>query len=430
MSDRPPPTRALSYESRLLHGDSPRESEVSGPVLPPLQLSTNYRFPSVEAGAEAFRAFARRTRTGRASREDLPVYDRWSEPGRDLLEERLAAACSGDVALTFATGMAAVSAVASVALRPGDAVVLQRPLYGGTEEFYTRHMAGRVGARIRVAESLEPGAFAEAVSRDGRPAALVHLETPANPDVSVVDVQAVGRAVREAAPDSPPLLVVDNTFASPWCQRPLEWGADVVVESLTKFVSGFGAVMGGLVAVRRERSELAGALLRYRADAGGPLSPWAAWQILVFGLPTLPLRVARQQETALSLARALADRQDLRVSHPGLPSHADHEVALRQMRDPHGEFAPGAMLYLEFPGKEGGARARAFLDHASRHARTLALAASLGQLRTLVEAPALMSHSEAAGATPTAVGGVRVSVGIEPLEDLLADFEAALDACG
>jgi len=414
-----------SYEGRLLFGEDPhRQGDLSRAVVPPLSPSTNYRFASVEEGAEAFRAFARRTE-GEDPGEAAWVYDRWDEPNTHLLEERLAMAASARHALAFGTGMAAVGAVASVALRPGDGAVLQRPLYGGTEELFTRHVAGRLGVEVRFVEELHPEAFAGALTGKTR---LVWLETPANPNLAVVDIEETCRAVREAAPGPPPLVAVDNTFAGPWCQRPLEQGADLVVESLTKFVSGFGTVMGGMVAAGPGREELMGALLRYRADAGGSLSPWASWHLLVYGLPTLALRLGRQQETAARLAEHLQGRDGLDVSYPGLPSHPGHEAARRQMRDPSGRFAPGAMLYFRLRGKDEAGRARRFLDHLAGRPGAITLAASLGQVRTLVEQPTLMSHSEAAGATPTHPGGVRMSVGIEPFDDLRLDLDGALEA--
>lgn len=415
--------RLPSREARLLHGapDEPLGGSEEA-AIPPLVASTNFRFASVEAGAEAFRSFGRRT-GGNPGEQGSWVYDRWDEPNGRLLEARLADLHGAAQALAFSTGMGAISAVACVAVAPGASVVVQRPLYGGTEELFNGHLAERLGVRVHWVEDLRPEAIAQAVAPD---TALVHLETPANPSLQVVDIAGVAEGLASASGEEKPLLVVDNTFAGPWCQRPLELGADLVVESLTKYVGGFGTVMGGLVAGGLEQRELLGELLGWRASGGASLSPWVAWQMLVYGLPTLALRSRRQTDTAGRLASWLSERSGLEVRYPGLPDHPDHQIARSQMVDPEGTFRPGGMVYLSFAE---GRRARRFLDHLAANARCVTLAASLGQIQTLVEAPDLMSHCEARGATPVDPGGVRMSVGIEPFEDLQAEIAAALEAC-
>ena len=223
----------------------------------------------------------------------------------------------------------------------------------------------------------------------------------------------------------------------PWmrrafCQRPLKFGADFVVHSLSKNICGFGTDLGGVVIGPKWYENL---LMGYRKDFGGALSPKGAWAILVYGLPTLGLRVRRQQATALRIARFLEASDKVRkVNYPGLESFPHYEAARRQMVDPYGEFAPGIMIYFELEGTlaERQERCRALLNHLADHAYTLTLAVSLGQIRTLIENPGSMTHAqmsekdlEESGIDPY---GIRMSVGLEDPDDLCRDLEYSLSA--
>jgi cystathionine beta-lyase/cystathionine gamma-synthase len=271
--------------------------------------------------------------------------------------------------------------------------------------------------------------------REDRDVMAVYGETPCNPSLQLLDLRGLADVVRPLNEQRPPrrrvFTVIDNTFATPFCQRPLEHGIDVVVHSLTKNIGGFGTDMGGAVV---GPGLLEPDLLLYRKDFGGVLSPKAAWPALVYGLPTLPLRARQQMETALRVARHLQTHPKVeRVVYPGLPSHPQHDLARRQMRDFDGEFAPGILIYFFLRGGTAGLRERAsrFMDLLARNALAVTLAVSLGQIRTLIEHPASMTHAAVpaedqaeAGIDP---GGIRLSIGLEQPEDILEDLDAALE---
>jgi cystathionine beta-lyase/cystathionine gamma-synthase len=253
----------------------------------------------------------------------------------------------------------------------------------------------------------------------------------------LIDIAAVSEEVarinESRADDELVYVVVDNTFSTPFCQRPLAFGADFVVHSLTKGIGGFGTDMGGVVIGPESFYD---ALLLYRKDFGGVLSPRAAWSIMVHGLPSLPIRMERMQRTAQRIAAFLVGHPAVgRVRYPGLENSSDYKLAAKQMRDYSGRFAPGSMIYFETAGEsteeqhECGAR---LIDHLARHAYTVCLAVSLGNIRTLVEHPSSMTHAgvpldEQArmGIHP---GGVRLSIGLEAEDDILADLKHALEA--
>jgi methionine-gamma-lyase len=223
--------------------------------------------------------------------------------------------------------------------------------------------------------------------------------------------------------------LVDNTFATPFCQRPLTLGADVVAHSLTKNICGFGTDMGGAVVTTLD---LESELLLYRKDFGGVLSPKNAWPILVYGLPSLELRMRKEEQNALEVAPFLEGHPKVAsVSYPGLESFPQRALARRQMTDFDGTFAPSNMIYFVMKG--GDRSASRLVNHCAKHAYALTLAVSLGQIRTLIEKPTGMTHS----ALPAAVkkaghlspGGVRLSIGIEDPGDIIHDLREALKRC-
>jgi cystathionine beta-lyase/cystathionine gamma-synthase len=263
---------------------------------------------------------------------------------------------------------------------------------------------------------------------------VVYFETPVNPDLKLIDIAAV-RAVADecnAKRDRRDRIwvVVDNTFATPFCQRPLEHGADVVCQSLTKGIGGFGTDIGGAVIGPRS---LHHDLVWYRKDFGGSLSPKSAWPPLVHGLPTLATRMINYQKTAMRVAKFLESHSKVeRVCYPGLPSFPQHELAKKQMVDYRGHFAPGSMLYFELVNpQETGEPANRFIDWAAQNTYTLTLAVSLGQIKTLIEAPYCMTHATMPAEEKRRLGlspsGIRLSMGLEDWHDIIADLDAALD---
>jgi cystathionine beta-lyase/cystathionine gamma-synthase len=226
-------------------------------------------------------------------------------------------------------------------------------------------------------------------------------------------------------------VIVDNTFATPYCQRPLEHGADIVVHSLTKDIGGFGTDMGGVVIAPHD---LHNQLLLYRKDFGGVLSPKSAWTFLVYGLPTLATRLVNQQKSAMKIAQFLEQHPLVaHVSYPGLESFGQRGLAGRQMTDYQGKFAPGSIVYFTLRDHSGGDRvAEAFIDYIAEYAYTITLAVSLGQIKTLIENPYSMTHAalpaEEKLARGIESGGIRLSVGLEDWHDIIEDLRRALDA--
>ncbi len=386
-------------------------------VVPPISSSSTYRLETAERGACGFCGFSDpKERAHR--RGEIFIYDRLDEPTRAMLEERLAFVEEGEVAVCFATGMAAIAAALGVSVRAGDEVLAHHALYGCTYSLLTNWMP-RLGVRVRYLDFSKPGAVARAIGRRTRAAVY---ETPVNPTLELVDIAAVSEACRGRRV----LSIVDNTFATPFCQRPLALGADLVAHSLTKNICGFGTDMGGAVVARREFES---DLLLYRKDFGGVLSSKNAWPILVYGLPSLELRMRKEEQNALEVARFLEGHPKVaRASYPGLESFPQRELARRQMTDFDGTFAPANMIYFVVRG--GDRAARRLVNYCSRRAYTITLAVSLGQIRTLIEMPTAMTHS----ALPRAVqraghldpGGVRLSVGIEDAGDIIHDLREAL----
>jgi cystathionine beta-lyase/cystathionine gamma-synthase len=422
--------RRPSIESRLIHGENRTPKwDFSHHVVPPMPSSVTFRLASASRGARGFAEFASPTsQTGK--RRPIYIYDRLDEPVRGMLEENLAAAEGADTAVTFASGMAAVAAALLVTTEAGTDVVVHRTLYGCTHSLLTAWMP-RFGVRSRFVDLRRPAVLRRAIGPRTR---VVYLETPTNPTLELVDLRAVAAEVRRAnrgrGRRARVRIVVDNTFTSPLGQRPLALGADLSVASLTKHVSGFGTDLGGMVAGAKawERD-----LFLVRKDFGGVLASKNAWPILAYGLPTLAMRLRAQEERALRVASFLEEHPKVaRVVYPGLASYPQRDLALRQMTDPTGRFAPGTLLYFVLAGPPRKARraAERLVDHVAREAYSLTLAVSLGQVRTLIEHPASMTHAPLSAAAQARAGidpgGIRISVGLEDARDLVSDLRAAL----
>jgi cystathionine beta-lyase/cystathionine gamma-synthase len=335
-------------------------------------------------------------------------YARTQNPTRSALEANLAAIEGGAAAFAFASGMAAIDAVASM-LVSGDHVVVSDNVYGGTFRLFER-----VLSRYRLGFSYVDTADLDAVDRAITPATrMLFVETPSNPVMRLTDL---GRAA-DLARRRGIRMVVDNTFASPCVQRPVELGADLVVHSTTKYLNGHSDSVGGaVIATRAEDVEW----LKFVQNAAGAiLGPFDAWLVLR-GTKTLPLRMERHSANGLALARFLAAHPKVRqVHYPGLPTHPQHELACRQMR------GFGGMLAFDLGSLEA---ARRLLDRVE----LLALAESLGGVETLISHPATMTHAavpaERRAALGITDGLVRLSAGIEDVEDLQEDLDAALGA--
>jgi methionine-gamma-lyase len=384
--------------------------------ITPIYQTSTFRFPDVDSGAARFRG-----------EEDGYIYTRYDNPnlrqaaakiaaleGLDLLRAQPGKALEEVVgARMFASGMAAITAAVLGRVKGGGTIVAQESLYGATYNFL-RDIAPQYG--IRVAWVKEPSAAAWEAALSANPGtALVYAETPVNPTLKVIDLaEAAQAAHRHGA-----WLIVDNTFATPYCQRPLTLGADIVAHATTKYLAGHGVVVGGAV-VSPHLDFVNGPLYTSLKIYGGCPSPFDDW-LTVLGLKTFELRMQRHCDNALAVARALETHPKIeRVYYPGLASRPDHALAVRQMA---GGF--GGMVSFEVRG--GLAAGKALMEAV----RVSTLAVSLGNTDSLICHPATMTHSAVPQAERLAMGVsdglVRFSVGIENGEDLIADLVRALE---
>ena len=340
---------------------------------------------------------------------NLYLYTRYENPTLRALQDALAALEGGEAGLVFASGMAASTTALLALVQPGDEILASTSLYGGTTKLI-RGVLSRLGFSFRLLPPVDLPRLAELASDKSR---IVVFETPTNPTVDIVDIEAVVRAAHSRGM----LVLVDNTFASPIVQRPLALGADLVMHSLTKSLSGHSDIIGGALVGSREMISKAHGLLKV---LGGCMDPHAAF-LALRGLKTVHLRVPRQCESALALALYLEGHEKIRrVLYPGLPGHPGHDVAQRQMS--------GFGGVVTFVVKGGLAAAERFYDGL----RLIARAASLGGVETLASLPVHTSHAgytdeqlKAAGVDP---GMVRIALGVEDAADIIQDVERALEA--
>ena len=428
--------RALGHEdhgysekTHLIHGRFQNTLwDYSHHVVPPLSSSVTYRLDTSVRGAQGFAQYGQE---GSDDEAPIYIYDRLDEPTRGMLEQNLAYAESGDVAICFSSGMAAISAAVCVCANAGEKVLAHHVLYGCTFSLF-KNWLPRFGIKVSGIDLTDREMLLEHLTDEVR---AVYFETPVNPDLRLVDLQAIVDTVSEVNQNRPEdkhvKVIVDNTFATPYCQRPLEFGVDLVVGSLTKNIGGFGTDLGGYVACSRAYRP---SLLGFRKDFGGVLSPKSAWPILVYGLPTLPVRVRQQQQTAEKVARFLEEQPWIKeVSYPGLESFPQFELAQKQMVDYEGLFAPGTLLYFALDDKDG-TRGGKLIDYIAENAYSITMAVSLGQVKTLIEHPYSMTHSamscEKSASHLVDAGGLRLSFGLEKGEDIMYDLQEAFRAIG
>jgi cystathionine gamma-lyase len=338
-------------------------------------------------------------------------YSRSNNPTRQQLETCLASLEGGSHGLAFASGLAATT-TAMLLLDPGDHVVYMEDAYGGTFRLFNRVM-GRYGLTFSAVDATRPGAIEQAMTDRTR---LVWIESPTNPLLRVVDIAAAAAAAHRRGA----WLAVDSTFASPYIQRPLELGADIVMHSSTKYLGGHSDVLGGCLVTSDDR--LAEPLRFHQNAAGAVPSPFDCW-LLLRGLKTLALRVQRQSDNAQAIAEHLVAQPSVRAVHyPGLASHPQHELASRQMGGVY-----GGVVSFELGDEAAAVRVLEAL-------RLFTLAESLGAVESLAEHPGLMTHASVPVEERRRIGLrdglLRLSVGIEDLDDLLADLDEALQRAG
>jgi methionine-gamma-lyase len=386
------------FQTRAIHGGTIRDPLKA--VSPPIHQTSTFRFDTMAEGAALG-----------VDRGAGWYYTRWGNPTTRLFEELAAELEGGEDALATGSGMGAISTAVLAVLTPGSHIVSPRAVYQATFQLLME-IVPQYGVEVTLLDSVEPAAYEEAVRPN---TTLLYLETPNNPLLEVTDIAAVVALARRRGA----LTIADNTFASPFNQTPIALGVDLVVHSATKYLGGHHDVTAGVIVGRRDLVRRAVHTMRI---LGPVLDPFAAW-LLVRGMRTLGVRMERHNQNAQRLAEFLAAHPRVeRVHYPGLPSHPHHDVARRQMR------GYGGMLSFEVHGGfEAGVRCVEAL-------RVASLAVSLGGHETLVTHPASTSSvgipredRERAGITD---GLIRVSVGLEDADDLIADFDQALWASG
>jgi cystathionine beta-lyase/cystathionine gamma-synthase len=392
---------ALSLATRAIHGS--KLYPYKGPVAFPIYQTSTYRFDSSNDAVRYAHGDP-----------EVFVYTRYHNPTTAEVEEHLALMMQAEAALLFSSGMAAISSAILSVVRAGDEIISTPALYGGTYRFF-RDILPNLGITVKYMNPLDPDSLLPLTTSQTR---LVYFETPTNPTLGIVDIKALVDATRRAEKKFSTRIVtmIDNTFATCLNQHPFDFGVDVIVESGTKYLGGHSDLLAGVVAGTKKFVKGVHTMLKYLGGSADPMMSY----LLYRSLKTFALRVQRQNENAIALARFLEHHPKVqRVLYPGLRSHPQHAVAKRQMT---GGF--GGMVTIEL---KAGLKAAVRLCDSLRIAVN---AMSLGGVETLVSIPVYSSHinmtnEELArhGVTP---GMVRISVGVEGIEDLKEDFAQAL----
>ena len=387
------------FATTAIHAGVTREKGYRSLAMPIYQTSTFY-FENCEQGGKCF-----------AGEEEGFIYTRLGNPTTNLLEEKVAALEGAEAAVACSSGMGAVSSCMWTIAAAGKHIVADKTLYGCTFA-YLNHGMTRYGVEVDFVDTSDP----ENVRRALKPnTCCVYLETPANPTIKITDIAAVAKIAHEYNPEI--MVVCDNTFATPYLQRPLELGADAIIHSATKYLNGHGDVIAGFVVGSKEFITNV-KMFGLKDMTGAVMGPQEAFLILR-GLKTMEVRMQRHCENAVKLVEYLQSEAKVEeVAYPGLKDHPGHDVAVKQM---HNGF--GGMISIKVKG--GKAAGMKFVNSL----KMCFIAVSLGDAETLVEHPASMTHStyspEELKAADIDEGLVRISVGLENIEDIIADFKQA-----
>ena len=389
--------KTMGFATRAIHGGHKKDQY--GALATPIHQTATFIFDSAEQGGNRF-----------ALKEEGYIYTRLGNPTNTELEEKLAMLEGGEAAVSTASGIGAVASAFWTALKAGDHVVAAKTLYGCTYA-YLSHGLTRYGVEVTFVDSTDPENVRKAMRDNTK---VVYLETPANPNLDIADIEAISKIAHEKEGC---LVMVDNTFCTPYIQRPLELGADVVIHSGTKFLNGHGDVISGFVVGSAEYIKNV-RLFGIKDMTGASLSPFDAF-LIIRGMKTLEIRMERHCKNAMEVAKFLESHPAVdKVYYPGLESFKQYELAKKQMS------LPGAVIAVELKGgMEEGKRV-------INNVKLCKLAVSLGDAETLVQHPASMTHSpytkeerEEAGISD---GMIRIAVGLENIEDIISDLDQAL----
>jgi methionine-gamma-lyase len=416
-------SKKTSFETKMIHGESNSLAwDFSKSLIPPVSASTTFRLGSVERGAEGFSNFG----SEQFNIEPIWIYDRLDEPNTLMLEKQLSLAEGTETAVTFSTGMGAIASTLFAIAKSGDDILTHQTIYGCSFSFIKNwlpkfNVSGRFeDLTLFTKDMIKPNTR------------VIYFETVSNPTLEVIDLPKIKIIVDEInktrSEDKKILIIVDNTFATPCGCLPAKLGADFVIQSLTKNISGFGTEMGGAVMTSKVYESL---LKLARKDFGAVLHPHAAWDINVHGLPTLLLRYQKQQSTAIELANYLSQKSNIEfVSYPGLDSFKYFSVAQRVLKDANDEFSPGYMIAFQLKNPEKDTID--FVNYLAKHSYCITLAVSLGLTKTLIELPNFMTHSGLDQSSKTASGIspylIRMSIGLENVADLKNDIDTAMNS--
>lgn len=388
----------MGYNTKLVHAGQ-KSDPVTGALSTPIYQTSTFVFDNAEQGAARF-----------ALQENGYIYTRLGNPTQAQLEEKMAVLENGEAALAVASGMTAIAAPLWTICQSGDHIVASDTLYGCTFALLS-HSMPKFGIDVTFVDASDPMNIMEAMRPNTK---VVYIESPSNPTMAVIDIAAAGRI----AHDYRAVLMVDNTFMSPYCQRPLELGADIVVHSATKYINGHGDVIAGIVVGRKDFIDQV-RFVGVKDITGGCISPFNAWLILR-GLKTLGVRMERHCENAMKVANYLFNHPMIeKVYYPGLPDHPQYQLSCCQMSN----F--GAMISFEVKGGIDAGRTM------MNSVKLCSLAVSLGDTETLIQHPASMTHSPVPRSERLKAGIsdglVRLSVGLEDADDIIADLEQAMN---
>lgn len=386
----------LGFQSLCCHAGQNADPQTGAHNTPIYQTST-FAFDNVKDGAAKF-----------AGEKDGYIYTRLANPTQNALEEKMAALEGAEAAIATASGMAAISAAVMAVVFAGDHILALDCLYGGTHVLMEETLP-KYGIDVTFADLSDLDNVDKYMQDNTK---LVYLESPANPSLSLVDIEAITKKAHAVGAK----VIVDNTFMTPYFQKPLALGADMVVHSATKYIGGHGDTVAGIIVGSQEMMDnIRGTTLK---DFGGIISPFNAW-LLLRGLKTLPIRVEKHANNAMQVAEFLADHEKVaKVFYPGLPSHPQYNLAVKQAD------GFGSMISCELKdGVEAG-------EKMMNNVQLATLAVSLGDVDTLIQHPASMTNSQVpreerieSGITD---GLIRISIGIEDVEDIIDDLDHAL----
>lgn len=386
----------MGYDTKIVHAGN-KLDPVTGALSTPIYQTSTFVFDSAEQGAARF-----------AGEEKGFIYTRLGNPTQEQLEDKIAVLEGGEAALAVASGIAAIASPIWTLCNTGDHIVSSDTIYGCTFALLSEQ-AKKFGIEVTFVDAKNPENIRKAMKSNTK---LVYIETPANPTLDIIDIEATAKIAHENGA----VLMVDNTFMSPYGQRPIELGADIVIHSATKYINGHGDVIAGLVIGKKEFIDQV-RFVGVKDITGGCISPFNAW-LIIRGVKTLGVRMDRHCQNAMKVAKFLEKHPMVeKVVYPGLESHPQHELAKKQMK------IFGAMISFEVKGGVDAGR------QLMNNVELCSLAVSLGDTETLIEHPASMTHSPVpreerlkAGITD---GLVRLSVGLENPEDIMADLDQA-----